>query len=34
MTLRAAAGRRGTLLKYGQWPDPNATVTFASLALV
>ena len=28
-TLPAA---RGELLRYGQWPDPQGTVTFASVA--
>ena len=28
-TLPAA---RGSLLRYGQWPDPQGTVTFASVA--
>jgi len=31
--LRAAEARSGVLLKYGQWPDPQGTVTFASVAL-
>jgi len=34
MTVRTAGAGRGALLKYAQWPDPNAVVTFASLALV
>ncbi len=29
--LRTVDAPRGRLLKYGQWPDPNGTVTFASL---
>ncbi len=33
LTVRTAGGDRGTLLKYAQWPDPQATVTFASVAL-
>lgn len=30
--LRTLPGGRGRLLTYGQWPDPQGTVTFASLA--
>ncbi len=30
--LPPAAVTAGCVLKYGQWPDPNATVTFGSLA--
>ena len=30
--LRALPGGTGRLLRYGQWPDPQGTVTFASLA--
>jgi AmmeMemoRadiSam system protein B len=33
MTVRTAGAGRGTVLKYAQWPDPNAVVTFASVAL-
>ena len=29
--LRALGGTRGTLRRYGQWPDPEGVVTFASL---
>ena len=29
--LRALGGARGTLRRYGQWPDPAGVVTFASL---
>jgi AmmeMemoRadiSam system protein B len=29
--LRATGGASGTLRQYGQWPDPNAVVTFASV---
>ena len=29
--LRATGGATGTLRQYGQWPDPNAVVTFASV---
>ncbi|RME02300.1 MAG: AmmeMemoRadiSam system protein B, partial [Deltaproteobacteria bacterium] len=29
--LKTVDAPRGRLLKYGQWPDPNGTVTFASL---
>jgi MEMO1 family protein len=29
--LRALPGVRGTLRRYGQWPDPQAVVTFASV---
>jgi AmmeMemoRadiSam system protein B len=31
--LRILRGSQGRLLRYAQWPDPNGTVTFASLAL-
>jgi AmmeMemoRadiSam system protein B len=31
--LRAMEGCRGELLRYSQWPDPNGTVTFCSVAL-
>ncbi len=31
--LRLVGAQRGRLLRYGQWPDPNGTVTFAALAL-
>ena len=31
--LRLLEGSHGRLLRYGQWPDPNGTVTFAALAL-
>lgn len=31
--LRLLPGCRGRLLRYGQWPDPNGTVTFAALAM-
>jgi MEMO1 family protein len=31
--LRLLDGCRGRLLHYGQWPDPNGTVTFAALAM-
>jgi hypothetical protein len=31
--LRILGPHRGRLLHYGQWPDPNGTVTFAALAL-
>ena len=31
--LRVLRGHRGRLLRYGQWPDPNGTVSFAALAL-
>ncbi len=31
--LRVLGAHRGRLLRYGQWPDPNGTVTFAALAL-
>ncbi len=31
MLLRTLGGRRGTLRQYGQWPDPQGVVTFASL---
>ncbi len=31
--LRLLPGARGTLLRYGQWPDPQGTVTFAAVAL-
>jgi AmmeMemoRadiSam system protein B len=30
--LATLPGGRGRLLRYGQWPDPDGTVTFASLA--
>jgi AmmeMemoRadiSam system protein B len=30
--LATVAASEGKLLKYGQWPDPHGTVTFASLA--
>lgn len=30
--LRLLDGHRGRLLRYGRWPDPNGTVTFAALA--
>ena len=29
--LRATGGRAGSLRQYGQWPDPQAVVTFASV---
>jgi predicted class III extradiol MEMO1 family dioxygenase len=29
--LRANGGRAGVLRQYGQWPDPQAVVTFASV---
>jgi len=29
--LRANGGAGGTLRQYGQWPDPEAVVTFASV---
>lgn len=29
--LRALGGARGTLRRYGQWPDPHGVVTFASV---
>jgi len=29
--LRANGGRPGVLRQYGQWPDPQAVVTFASM---
>ena len=29
--LRATGGRRGTVRRYGQWPDPSAVVTYASV---
>ena len=29
--LRALGGARGTLRRYGQWPDPQGVVTFASV---
>lgn len=32
-TLRVLDAPRGRLLRYGQWPDPDGTVTFAALAL-
>jgi MEMO1 family protein len=31
MLLQANGGRRGVLRQYGQWPDPQAVVTFASM---
>jgi AmmeMemoRadiSam system protein B len=31
--LRVLDGHQGRLIRYGQWPDPNGTVTFAALAL-
>jgi AmmeMemoRadiSam system protein B len=31
MLLRANAGRPGIVRQYGQWPDPQAVVTFASV---
>jgi hypothetical protein len=31
--LRVLGGARGELRRYAQWPDPNGTVTFASLTL-
>jgi AmmeMemoRadiSam system protein B len=31
--LRALGEVEGRLLRYGQWPDPNGTVSFAALAL-
>jgi predicted class III extradiol MEMO1 family dioxygenase len=31
--LRVLGRSRGRLLRYGQWADPNGTVTFAALAL-
>jgi MEMO1 family protein len=31
--LRVLEAKHGRLLRYGQWPDPNGTVTFAALAL-
>lgn len=31
--LRLLGAHRGRLLRYGRWPDPNGTVTFAALAL-
>jgi hypothetical protein len=30
--LRILGGQPGRLIRYGQWPDPNGTVTFAALA--
>ena len=30
--LRTVEARSGVLLRYGQWPDPQGTVTFASVA--
>jgi MEMO1 family protein len=30
-TLRTLAGTRGQLQRYGQWPDPEGVVTFASM---
>jgi MEMO1 family protein len=32
-TLRTLEGARGTVRRYGQWPDPSAVVTFASVVL-
>jgi predicted class III extradiol MEMO1 family dioxygenase len=29
--LRALDGARGTLRQYGQWPDPQGVVSFASV---
>src|SRR5207249_3548916 len=29
--MRALAGARGSLRRYGQWPDPEGVVTFASV---
>ena len=29
--LKVLEGVKGTLLRYSQWPDPQGTVTFASL---
>jgi MEMO1 family protein len=31
--LRVLEGAKGRLLRYGQWPDPDGTVTFAALAM-
>jgi AmmeMemoRadiSam system protein B len=31
--MRLLGTHRGRLLRYGQWPDPNGTVTFAALGL-
>jgi hypothetical protein len=31
--LRLLPGARGRLLRYGQWPDPEGTVTFSAMAL-
>ncbi len=31
--LRILGRHRGRLLRYGRWPDPNGTVTFAALAM-
>ncbi len=31
--LRLLPGARGKLLRYGQWPDPQGTVTFAAVGL-
>lgn len=31
--LRLLPGTAGRLIRYGQWPDPNGTVTFAALGL-
>jgi AmmeMemoRadiSam system protein B len=31
MLLRATGGAPGVLRQYGQWPDPQAVVTFASV---
>jgi hypothetical protein len=33
MALRLAPASSGRLLRYGQWPDPQGTVTFAAVAL-
>jgi predicted class III extradiol MEMO1 family dioxygenase len=30
-TLRTLGRTRGQLQRYGQWPDPEAVVTFASM---
>jgi len=29
--MRALGGARGSLRRYGQWPDPEGVVTFASV---
>jgi hypothetical protein len=29
--LRALGGGSGQVTRYGQWPDPNGTVSFASV---